>query len=336
MRALARDAGVAASTILRRVRKLEQRRDDPLVDRALNRLGRQAAIPHDTQEARMTQQPHVSPQAGGASVASPAPASAAPATPANAGLAEGSIAACDAPTADILRALSRPRACLAVALDMDRAVVVRESAQGAPEHLAVTDRTLAEGLALRGWIACDDPTTRVARYRITPEGRQILRQADRDAGKSDRAAAPRCARGTQVESPIQTLGRRRGRDGAPFLDADLVGAGERLREDFELAQMGPRTTQNWDHFLTAGTQSAPASGAASGPGDARDRVARALADLGPGLADVALRCCCYQEGMEAAERRMGWSARSGKVVLRIALQRLRLFYARQSDGQMIG
>ena len=51
---------------------------------------------------------------------------------------------------------------------------------------------------------------------------------------------------------------------------------------------------------------------------ARDRVALALRDLGPGLGDVALRVCCFLEGIEAAERRMGWAARSGKIVLRIA------------------
>jgi len=66
-------------------------------------------------------------------------------------------------------------------------------------------------------------------------------------------------------------------------------------------------------------------------------VIGALRDLGPGLGDVVLRCCCYLEGLEQAERRMGWSARSGKIVLRIALQRLRLHYERLGDaGQMIG
>jgi hypothetical protein len=55
-------------------------------------------------------------------------------------------------------------------------------------------------------------------------------------------------------------------------------------------------------------------------------VQRALIDLGPGLADVAFRTCCLQEGLEQVERRMGWSARSGKVVLRIALERLQQHY----------
>ncbi|MFC3117855.1 DUF6456 domain-containing protein [Jhaorihella thermophila] len=52
---------------------------------------------------------------------------------------------------------------------------------------------------------------------------------------------------------------------------------------------------------------------------------------------MALRCCCYLEGLEEAERRMGWSARSAKIVLRIALQRLKRHYDGESDtDRMIG
>ena len=92
------------------------------------------------------------------------------------------------------------------------------------------------------------------------------------------------------------------------------------REDFEAAQMGPRVAQNWDRFLTGSDRGGyrPDAGSAEGPRGARDRVALALRDLGPGLGDVALRVCCFLEGIEAAERRMGWAARSGKIVLRIA------------------
>ena len=135
------------------------------------------------------------------------------------------------------------------------------------------------------------------------------------------------------------LSRRRDKDGKPFLDETLVAAGERLREDFELAQIGPQIAQNWDRFLTGGGRgrfeaSTPSAHGSSG---ARDRVAHALADLGPGLSDVALRCCCYLEGLELAEKRRGWAARSGKSVLRIALQRLKRHYEDQTErDRMIG
>ena len=71
---------------------------------------------------------------------------------------------------------------------------------------------------------------------------------------------------------------------------------------------------------------------------ARARVAAALEELGPGLSDIVLRCCCYLEGLETAEKRLGWSARSAKIVLRIALIRLRKHYDETlgPGGAMIG
>jgi hypothetical protein len=151
---------------------------------------------------------------------------------------------------------------------------------------------------------------------------------------------PKRMRYNLSESPLTALARRRDKDGSPFLSDELVHVGERLREDFELAQMGPRVAQNWDRFLTAGGRGgfAPDSGVGDGPSAARRRVADAMADLGAGLSDVVLRCCCYLEGLETAEKRLGWSARSGKIVLRIALMRLQQHYERTTGpgGGLIG
>ena len=66
---------------------------------------------------------------------------------------------------------------------------------------------------------------------------------------------------------------------------------ERLREDFEVAQMGgPRVAQNWDRFLTVGDRGGfrGDSGLAEGPRAARDRVQVALKCLTHPLDDLAL------------------------------------------------
>ena len=246
----------------------------------------------------------------------------------------------------VLARLQEPGATLAVARDMEKAVVVRDGGDGRTLRTAVVDRTVAEAMALNDWIACVEDG-RVARYRIAAPGRAALKRfaaragddpfgdqhrdwEDRDVGDADDR---RRMRVNAAESPLTLLARRKDADGQPFLTPRMVAAGERLREDFELAQIGPRVAQNWDRFLTAGDRGGfSGRGPISGPEGARGRVTRALSDLGPGLGDVALRTCCFLEGMETVEKRLGWSARSGKVVLRIALDRLAKHYDESEGG----
>ncbi|MCR8723583.1 DUF6456 domain-containing protein [Frigidibacter sp. ROC022] len=330
IRALARDNGVHASTILRQVRRIETRRDDPLVDAAILALARAgaASFPETTREAPMakTQQPGPAGRATGDD------------DPDREALA-------------VLRRLLEPGAVLAVAPEMEKAVVVRDTADGRTLRTAVIERRQAEAMALREWIAPASVKGRVRRYRISSAERSALktmlaREENARAGfaeaqeRFDGAAAaangvraramPRRGAGRYqaAESPVAALARRRDRDGAPFLAPELLAAAERLREDFELSQLGPRVAQNWEGILTGGVETSAAAGAGPsyGPEAARQRVAAALGDLGPGLGDIALRCCCHLEGLEAAERRLGWSSRSAKIVLRIALHRLRRHY----------
>ena len=351
IRALARSKGTHASTVLRQIRKLESRRDDPLVDIALRRLGQahfaQPFTPHIT----------VSPSKEGL----PMSVSTGHDTSSSSDGVSLSIEA-----TRILRRLCETGAVLAVAADMEKSVVVRDGPDGSSTRTAVVDATVAQAMALNEWIICKAPG-RVSRYKITPAGRTALSRmlaeqenrcrVARESGFSEdqsgfdtgRAcgldepadtAKSRRLRYNLAESPLIALARRKDRDGSPFLGDDLVRAGERLREDFELSQMGPRIAQNWDQFLTGGAQSSGSGHheGAAGPARARERVAQALSDLGPGLSDVALRCCCFLEGLEMAEKRMGWSARSGKIVLRIALQRLKRYYSETQGGAgpMIG
>ncbi|SIO17979.1 hypothetical protein SAMN05444722_0722 [Rhodovulum sp. ES.010] len=338
LRALARREGCHPSTVLRQVRRVETRRDDPLVDDALARLGAAARTCTPRKET---------------------PQMTAMTRPASAAADNGTLTR---EARRILRRMNEPGTFLAVARDMEKAAVLRESEEGQTTRVAVVDRAVAEAFALKDWITCK-ARGRVTIYRISQAGRAALKRlgAERDSARSaeqsgfaeDQSAfaaqhgdweAGRTEKAERVrynraESPLAILGRRRDKDGRPFLSADLVAAGERLREDFEVAQMGPRVAQNWERFLTGAERGAfqPGSGPGDGPSGARNRVASALRDLGPGLGDVVLRCCCFLEGMEQVEQRMGWSARSGKIVLRIALQRLKLHYERLGDGAgMIG
>jgi hypothetical protein len=264
----------------------------------------------------------------------------------------------------VLRRLAEPGAVMAIAPDMEKAVVMRDLARR-PKSLrtAVLDRSVAQAFLLKDWMTCRKPG-RVSTYEITPAGRAALKrmmdEEDRVGQRHGRGADGLCrrtapglgrARGDGRRRPAPGAlqsgrkpgggsGPRRDKDGKPFLEPELVAAAERLREDFELAQMGPRVAQNWDRFLTGGDRGGfqPDSGLGEGPSAARDRVAAALRDLGPGLGDVALRCCCFLEGLEVAEKRMGWAARSGKIVLRIALMRLRRHYEETygKSGPLIG
>ncbi|WP_375690262.1 DUF6456 domain-containing protein [Pseudooceanicola sp. LIPI14-2-Ac024] len=346
IRALARKSGCHASTVLRQIRRVENLRDDILVDEVLTGLGRiafrRSARPSDKEPEAMT-------------IHQPVQDESLP-----------NAAELRHEAQRVLRRLCEPGAVLAVAADMEKAVVVRDGPGGATERLAVLDRAVAQAMALKDWIACDAPG-RVARYTITPAGRaelnRLMVQADRfarpglseaprgfvhvaealcgagdEAEDDEDASARRRVRYGTADTPVAMLARRRDRDGKPFLDGSLVRAGERLAEDFELAQMAPRVTQNWDRFLVAGVDDRPgADGHLRGAEGARERVAGALKALGPGLGDVVLRCCCYQQGLETAEKTMGWSARSGKIVLRIALERLRQHYdSLGHDGGLIG
>lgn len=303
IRAMARATDMHPSTILRQVRRIEGRRDDPLVDDGLRAL---AGLLGDDPGVDMPDETQVS-----------------------------------AESLRVLRRLCESGATLAVARDMDRGVVVRDGPDGEPARTALVERPIAQTLALRDYMLPDEPGARIVRYRVTPAGRTALRdlmaQAENAAQSRHGLAEARAgfahapagrarpvARFSAGESPLASLARRRDKDGKPFLPRDLVIAGERLREDYELAQMAPRSAEDWTGYLTGAPL--PESRKGDAAAEARARVAAALRDLGPGLGDVVLRCCCYLEGMEETERSMGWAARSGKIVLRIALQRLRRHY----------
>ena len=127
IRELARKSGCHASTVLRQIRRYETRRDDPLIDAVLRKLG--ARVTNTSSIAALKQKKEVDPMQVAIKDQGP----------------DTQTLTRDARR--ILRRLCETGAVLAVAVDMEKAVVVRESAAGGSQRTAVVSRALAEALA---------------------------------------------------------------------------------------------------------------------------------------------------------------------------------------------
>ena len=122
-----------------------------------------------------------------------------------------------------------------------------------------------------------------------------------------------------AESPLTWLHAR------GHLNMRQFDAAERLRADWEYAQLSPSVTMRWDAVRIKSTGERGLN-----PTErqlaAKQRFDAAVAEAGPGLADVLWRVVCAGESLPDAEKSLAWPARSGKLVLKLALDRLADFY----------
>lgn len=337
IRAIARAAGCHASTILRRIRRFEARRDDPLIDDALQGLARegmpQRVGRREEDQTRRILRRLAEPEAE--LVVAP-------------GMEKAIVTRGEIRTAILDRRLAERfalQAWVEVVTQGQKMARYRISTAGRAEL-----RRLGRGdggMPRAGDFADASP---VDASRDPAQSGMSEAPAGFDHAEQHRVWENRTLRDPEdgklrrmrvnlAENPLLLLARRRDSKNEPFLSPSLVAAGERLREDFELAQMGPRVTQNWDRFMTSGIDESSRGDRHTGGSDkARARVAEALRELGPGMGDLVLRVCCFLEGLEMTERRLGWSARSGKVVLKLALERLARHYEERygPGGPLIG
>ena len=142
---------------------------------------------------------------------------------------------------------------------------------------------------------------------------------------NDRRKAGRPVRSVTVnlaESPLGWLHAR------GHLTDRQFDAGEKLRGDWERAQLNPSMTMRWDAAPADKGRRGPSSGLSLTEAQmmAKARFEKATDALGDDLRDIAWRVICAGEGVPTAEKSLGWPARSGKLVLRIALDRLADYY----------
>ncbi len=130
IRSLARKVGLNASTVMRQVRRFEMRRDDPLMDEALSCLSR-GSLPETL--------PAPDPDRKDASTMTAPIRAVSQMTDEATLMREGRR---------ILRRLAEPGAVMAIAADMEKAVVMREFADGRSTRTGIVERAVAQAFTL--------------------------------------------------------------------------------------------------------------------------------------------------------------------------------------------
>ncbi len=156
-------------------------------------------------------------------------------------------------------------------------------------------------------------TRHLVERELTPEGPR-----HRPAGPGGLARS-RSVTVNLAESPLAWLHAR------GHLSDRLHDAGEALRADYERAQLPASITMRWDPVRVKGTGDrglAPSEKQIA----ARQRFDGAIKAAGRGLEDILWRVVCAGESLPDAEKGLGWPTRSGKLVLKIALERVAEFY----------
>lgn len=156
-------------------------------------------------------------------------------------------------------------------------------------------------------------------YNLLKDPRYLQMQAMMDPEAQKPLSAKRTPTLVNVgESPLTWLYSR------GHLNERQLLAGNQMRFYYERANLGPQVTMNWDRLKTGrvgGSSGAPDAGTARLL-TSKDKFDAALQVLGRDLADIAWRVICSGQAISGAERSLGWPVRSGKLVLRIALDRL--------------
>jgi hypothetical protein len=146
----------------------------------------------------------------------------------------------------------------------------------------------------------------------------LIRDGQARSGQAKGVRVPRSVTVNMAESPLGWL-KARG-----LVSQRQFDAGDRLREDWERAQLSPSVTMRWDASPLDGNRRAaprlldPTQSQLA----AKVRFEQAVSAVGPGMSDILWRVVCAGEGMRDAEQALGWPARAGKLVLGLALDRL--------------
>ena len=183
----------------------------------------------------------------------------------------------------------------------------------------------AYGLAVAVTTLAERSTGDFQSYHAQPVERNFIDDAGRITQRDVNLA----------HSPLARWLKPDAKTGAAWLSREEFEAGERLRADYSRSVLVERVTSDWGGYkapVRTGRSRAKEDAPMSAM-DARDRVLDALDAVGPGLNTMLSAVCLSETGLESAELAANWPRRSGRAILKIALQRLALHYGllRMSD-----
>lgn len=145
--------------------------------------------------------------------------------------------------------------------------------------------------------------------------RELTSEGPRKRASTTTGAGRRTVTVNLAESPLGWLHAH------GHLSERQFDAGERLRVDYERAQLAPSLTMRWDPVRIRSTADAGLS-----PTErqiaAKARFDAAVEAAGRGLSDILWRVVCAGDSVAIAEKALNWPARSGKLVLGLALDRI--------------
>jgi hypothetical protein len=176
-------------------------------------------------------------------------------------------------------------------------------------------------------------------WKVSATGRAKLRREQHaDTGFQDQhqiREAKTLTNGTQVrrncsDTALDWLVHRKG--GKFQLTECELTAAKYFQSDYGQSNMQSRVTMDWrETIATRGLRRAAAhEGLPISALDARKRLGKAIDFVGPGLGDLLITICCQQSGLEESEAMFGWPKRSSKLVLKMGLAQLSVFYGLQS------
>lgn len=224
-----------------------------------------------------------------------------------------------------MRALARPGAILLPLPGGDTRFGVYPASDRRRRPMARVSAALVEAAETEGWLARRGQGRILSADGLLAARRETGDPADRHRVMVDRPV--------MLETGRIVTARANMREGAlgkwaETLDPPERDAGERFLADYHRSTLTQPVTRNW-------SPTAPRRGESGrrGPEDAalsaiaaKDRVMKALDALGPALARIVEAALIREESLAAMERRFGWTQRSGRTVVKLALGRLAEIY----------